>query len=103
MSELLNLKELYERYRDQGLVLIGVHTEIGGENMPDLVYSLDLPYPVAVDTRGHTEEAYNVDSHPDFYLIDRQGRVRIADLMDFELERAIELVLREQPAEGGGD
>ena len=70
--------------------------------MPDLVRSLDIPYPVAVDNRGLTERAYFVDSHPDFYIIDRSGRVRIADLMDFELERAIELVLKEEPAEGGG-
>ena len=70
--------------------------------MPDLVHSLDIPYPVAVDTRGLTERAYFVDSHPDFYIIDRSGRVRIADLMDFELERAIELVLSEEPARGIG-
>ena len=70
--------------------------------MPDLVRSLDIPYPVAVDNRGLTERAYFVDSHPDFYIIDRSGKVRIADLMDFELERAIELVLKEEPARGGG-
>ncbi len=94
------MTELYLRYRDQGLVLIGIHVEIGGEDMPDLVHRLDLPYPVAVDTRGLTERAYFVDSHPDFYIIDRSGKVRIADLMDFELERAIELVLSEEPAGG---
>ena len=70
--------------------------------MPDLVLSLDLPYPVAVDTRGLTERAYFVDSHPDFFIIDRSGKVRIADLMDYELERAIELVLSEDPVQGGG-
>lgn len=68
--------------------------------MPDLVRSLDIPYPVAVDNRGLTERAYFVDSHPDFYIIDRSGRVRIADLMDFELERAIELVLNETTVAG---
>lgn len=68
--------------------------------MPDLVRSLDIPYPVAVDNRGLTERAYFVDSHPDFYIIDRSGRVRIADLMDFELERAIELVLKETTVAG---
>jgi len=68
--------------------------------MPDLVRSLDIPYPVAVDNRGLTERAYFVDSHPDFFIIDRSGRVRIADLMDFELERAIELVLSETTVTG---
>ncbi len=68
--------------------------------MPDLIRSLDIPYPVAVDNRGLTERAYYVDSHPDFFIIDRSGRVRIADLMDFELERAIELVLSETTVTG---
>ena len=68
--------------------------------MPDLIRSLDIPYPVAVDNRGLTERAYYVDSHPDFFIIDRSGRVRIADLMDFELDRAIELVLNETTVTG---
>lgn len=65
--------------------------------MLDTVREMDLPYPVAIDTHGKTERAYYVDSHPDFYLIDRAGMLRIADLMDHELERAVRLLLEEKP------
>jgi len=90
------LKELHERYKDQGLVLIGVHTERGGENMADFVKNEKIPYPVALDTEGKTIEAFAVDSYPDYYVIDKSGRVRIADLANAELDRVIENLLKEQ-------
>ncbi|MFC1595464.1 peroxiredoxin family protein, partial [Gemmatimonadota bacterium] len=91
------MKELYERFKDQGLVLIGVHTEKGQENMADYVEKEGIPYPVAIDTEGKTVDAFAVDSFPDYYVIDRSGRVRAADLANAELDRVIEILLKEQP------
>ncbi len=64
--------------------------------MPESVRDMAIPYPVAVDTRGETEKAYFVDSYPDYFLIDRSGKLRIADLMHHELERAIAYLLKEE-------
>ena len=92
------LRELAERYQDQGLVLIGVHTTNGGEKMADFVAESGIDYPVAIDVSDGTTTAFRVDSYPDYYLIDRAGNLRVADLANADLERAVQVLLAEQPA-----
>ena len=89
---------MQERYKDQGLVLIGVHTQRGSEKMAKLAKDVGINYPIAVDRNGKTVAAYAVDSYPDYYVIDRSGKLRFADLGNADLDRAIEMLL----AEGGG-
>lgn len=60
-----------------------------------------IPYPVAADTEGKTQAAFHADSFPDYYLIDRAGKVRFADLANKDLDRAIALLLKEKaPSKG---
>lgn len=94
-SAVPHLKELYRRYKDQGLVLIGVHTKSSGEKMPEFVQEKAIDWPVAVDVEGKTVEAFAVDSFPDYYLIDRLGNVRVADLQNGDLDRAVQVLLSE--------
>ena len=50
---------------------------------------------MAVD--NGTNAAYLVKSYPDYYLIDRQGTLRWADVANSDVEKAIEILLKEQP------
>lgn len=63
--------------------------------MADFVREQEIGYPVAIDVANATKTAYAVDSYPDYYLIDRAGNLRFADLSNGELERAIEYLLAE--------
>ena len=94
------MKELYARYKDQGLVLIGVHTTNGGERMAEFAKEHEIPYPVAIDVEKATVTAFRVDSFPDYYLIDRAGKLRVADLANGDLDRAVRCCSprRRQPA-----
>ena len=87
--------ELARKYADQGLVVIGVCRPDGGEKMLELVRSKGIEYPVCIDSKGEVNAAYAVDSFPDYYLIDRTGRVRGADVASASLEDAIKLLLAE--------
>jgi hypothetical protein len=89
------LKELRARYGDQGLVLIGIHTTNGGAEMKAYVEASGIDYPVAIDRGNATKKAFAVDSYPDYYLIDRAGKLRFADLSNGELERAIKTLIAE--------
>jgi len=89
------MNKLHRRLESQGLVLIGVHTKGGAERMPAYVKEAKVAFPVAVDTKGKTVAAYAVDSYPDYYVIDRAGKVRFADLANSELERAVDKLLAE--------
>ena len=65
--------------------------------MADFVKEQGINYPVAADIDKQTVTAFKVDSFPDYYVIDRTGKLRFADLANAELERAITTLL----AEGG--
>ena len=70
-----------EKYKDQGLVVIGVHTpefafekDIG--NVKDAIADLKIAYPVAVDNDYAIWRAFNNRYWPAHYFIDAQGRIR---------------------------
>jgi AhpC/TSA family len=91
-----HLIELQRRLADQGLVCIGVHTKSAGEKMAAYVKEAGVSFPVALDSEGKTVEAFRADSFPDYYLIDRSGKLRVADLANADLERAVKVLLAEK-------
>jgi cytochrome c biogenesis protein CcdA/thiol-disulfide isomerase/thioredoxin len=71
----------YDRYKSDGLVVVGVHTpEFNFEHVVSNVRSatkaLHVNYPVDVDDNYATWNAYGNDSWPADYLIDANGIVR---------------------------
>src|SRR3954452_6440290 len=69
------------RYRDKGLVVVGVHTpEFGFEketgNVRDAIARNGIHYPVAQDNDYGTWDAWGNQFWPAKYLIDRDGQVR---------------------------
>jgi thiol-disulfide isomerase/thioredoxin len=94
-----HLKEMYEKHKGDGLVIIGVHTTNQGEKMIDFVKQQGITWPVAVDVDRKTVGAFHVDSFPDYYLIDRAGKLRVADLANADLGRAVQVLLKEKPAQ----
>ena len=67
-------------YRDQGLVIIGVHTpefefEKNADNVRQAVARFGIHYPVALDSQYATWNNYNNSYWPAHYLIDKQGKV----------------------------
>ena len=94
-----HLKELAAKYEAEGLVVIGIHTDDDAAKGPDYVREEKISYPVAFDENNEVIPRFHVDSYPDYYLIDRSGKLRFADLMNDELDRAVEMLLAE-PAPG---
>lgn len=70
-----------EKYKDQGLVVIGVHApefafEKDVKNVRKAVADLKIGYPVAVDNNYAIWRAFGNQYWPAHYFIDAQGRVR---------------------------
>ncbi len=79
------LNAWYQRYRDDGLVVIGLHSpEFAFEHDPDRVRRetarLGITYPVAVDSDKKTWGAYRNQYWPHKYLIDRGGNIRFTQI-----------------------
>ncbi|MDD4963796.1 MAG: cytochrome c biogenesis protein DipZ [Gallionella sp.] len=75
------LKAWHEKYRAQGLVIIGVHTpEFAFEKDPQQVtqalQDLGISYPVAMDNQFAVWNAFHNQYWPAHYLIDAQGNIR---------------------------
>lgn len=74
------VKQWHERYRDQGLVVVGVHTPEYDEekdlgNVREAVKRLGITYPVAQDNGYATWNAWSNQYWPAVYLVDKEGRV----------------------------
>jgi cytochrome c biogenesis protein CcdA/thiol-disulfide isomerase/thioredoxin len=75
------LKAWNEKYRDQGLVIIGVHApefafEKDQHNVAQAIRGLGITYPVAMDNDYAIWNAYKNEYWPAHYLIDAQGKIR---------------------------
>lgn len=96
-----------EKYRDQGLVVIGVHApEFGFEkdvtNVRRAVKDMRIDYPVAVDNDHAIWRAFKNQYWPALYFIDAQGRVRHRHFGEGAYEQS-EMVIQELLAEAGMD
>ena len=94
-----------EKYRDQGLVVIGVHTpefpfEHDIDNVRRAVKAMNLPYPVAVDSDYAIWHGFNNHYWPALYFVDAQGRVRHQQFGEGEYEQA-ERFIQQLLAEAG--
>jgi cytochrome c biogenesis protein CcdA/thiol-disulfide isomerase/thioredoxin len=71
----------YEKYKDHGLVVIGVHApefafEKDVDNVRRAVHDLGVTYPVAIDSNYAIWRAFDNQYWPAHYFIDAQGRIR---------------------------
>ncbi len=71
----------YDNYKDQGFVILGVHTpefafEKVTENVATAVSRFNIKYPVAQDNDFGTWNAYQNRYWPAHYLIDKDGVIR---------------------------
>jgi thiol-disulfide isomerase/thioredoxin len=92
-----------ERYRDHGLVVVGVHTpefpfEGDAENVRRAVTSLGVPYPVAIDSEYTVWRAFANHYWPAIYIADVEGRIRFHHFGEGaygDCERVIQRLLEE--------
>jgi cytochrome c biogenesis protein CcdA/thiol-disulfide isomerase/thioredoxin len=95
----------YRRYKDDGLVVIGVHApEFAFErelaNVRNAVADLGISYPVALDNRYVLWRALGNNYWPAHYFIDAQGRIRYHHFGEGGYDES-ERVIRQLLAEAG--
>ena len=97
------IKAWNEKYRDQGLVIIGVHApefafEKDPRNVAQAVRDLGIPYPVALDNKYAIWNAFKNEYWPAHYLIDANGVMREHHFGEggyIETEKMIQALLKE--------
>ncbi len=99
-----------EKYRDRGLVVIGVHSpefdfEKNLDNVRRMTKELGVDFPVAVDSEYGIWRAFNNEYWPALYFVDAKGRIRHHQFGEGEYaesERVIQQLLAEAGNAGTG-
>ena len=92
-----------EKYKDQGLVVIGVHApefafEKNVDNVKKAIADFKIGYPVAIDNDYRIWRAFENNYWPAHYLIDAKGQIRYQHFGEGnypQTEQAIQDLLRE--------
>jgi thiol-disulfide isomerase/thioredoxin len=96
------------KYKDAGLVVIGAHTpEFSFEHEPmnveNAVRTLNISFPVAIDSNYGIWRSFNNEAWPAQYLVDAKGRIRYHHFGEGDygdIERVIQELLKENGATG---
>jgi thiol-disulfide isomerase/thioredoxin len=99
------LRAWADKYKDQGLLVIGVHTpefdfEHDLDNVRRAVNDLDVDHPVAVDSDYAIWTAFNNHYWPACYFVDAQGHIRDHRFGEGEYEMS-EMILQQLLTEAG--
>lgn len=76
IRELPTVQKVYDKYKDQDLVLIGISLDKDAKALANFVAKKSLPWPQYFDGKGWDNEfavKYGVRSIPEMWLVDRQG------------------------------
>lgn len=105
------LKTWYEKYKNKGLVIIGVHSpefefEKNPENVKKAIADFGLKYPIVQDNNFSTWRAYDNQYWPAKYFIDKDGYIRYTHFGEGdydESEKVIQELLQEAGASVSGE
>ncbi len=100
------LRQWHEKYKDKGLVIIGVHSpefefEKNEKNVAQAIKDFKLTYPIVQDNDFATWRAYNNRYWPAKYIIDKEGYIRYTHFGEGaydETEKVIQELLKETGA-----
>ncbi|RMG58626.1 MAG: TlpA family protein disulfide reductase [Deltaproteobacteria bacterium] len=96
-AETPSFVSVYNRYRDKGLVVVGISMDNDPEEaLPPFIKEFSIPYPVAIGTRQVAQEYGGVQSIPTTFFIDREGNLKnyhLGLLSEAALERRVKELL----------
>ncbi|HEX7017992.1 MAG TPA: cytochrome c biogenesis protein DipZ [Patescibacteria group bacterium] len=99
------LREWWTKYKDQGLVIVGVHSpefqfEKKSQNVQEAIADFELTYPIIQDNNFTIWQAYSNRYWPAKYLVDQNGYIRYTHFGEgayLETENAIRELLGLEP------
>jgi thiol-disulfide isomerase/thioredoxin len=86
-------QQIHDKFGDD-VVVIGVHDPEGYDAVDDVLAQRRITFPVALDS-GQVRETLMSDQDPDFYVIDRAGNLRFADIETGAALTAVQMLVGE--------
>lgn len=104
--EMPGFQRVYEDRKDEGFVVLGLSTDMRGEDqVREFLAARGITYPNAMARGSIGRDFGGSNMLPTSYLIDRQGRIRNevrGIFTSVALDQAVSRLLDEEPTSGGG-
>src|SRR5690606_30525201 len=75
-EEMPLLVDAYERYKDEGLVILAVNVKESEGQARSFAEEFGVTFPVALDFKGAAAERYRSFQYPESYFVDRDGVIK---------------------------
>jgi len=85
LKEMPDLERLYEQFKDQGFVILGISDEDVNKVKP-FIAKRNVTYPVLSDPGRKVNELFQINGIPKSFVYDRSGRL-VAESIDMRTER----------------
>lgn len=96
MAAIPHNNELLKKYKDRGLIIVGICTSSRGqEKMAAVARDKGIQYPTARDAMRKSEKAWQVHYYPTYAVVDRKGIVRVVGLQPQNVESVVKKLLAE--------
>jgi len=76
--EVPHLNALYNKYKEKGLVVLGINQEENYNNLKEYIEG-NIDYPVLVDANQQFED-YQIQGIPCTYYVDHEGKINKRDV-----------------------
>jgi len=94
VGEVPLLKELYAKYLNQGVVVVGISLDEELKPLQEMVTNKGMSWPQIHDADKSLVKLFNVKGTPTYYLLDREGKIAAKDIPMKRLGAAIEDLLK---------
>lgn len=96
LAEMPETSRLAERYKDKGVIVIGVCSPEGQDNYDAVLKQVKPTYHMARDETGKTMSAYRISQYPTYAVVDKKGILRATMLMPEGVEKVVAKLLKEE-------
>lgn len=96
IREMPAIERQYQKYKEQGLVVIGVNTGEGRVTVQGYVNRLGVTYPIGLDPNFEVTNLYKTDPLPRTIFIDPEGKVKnviLGEMKETTIEENIAQIL----------
>ena len=90
-KEIPDLEELYETFKGQGLVILGISDEEADKVKP-FIAEQKVTYPVLLDAGRKVNELFQIDGIPKSFVYNRDGKL-VAESIDMRTQRQFRVML----------
>jgi thiol-disulfide isomerase/thioredoxin len=95
-EEMPRIEQRYRRYKNSGLVVVGVDEQESRDDLGSYARSLNLTFPIVIDD-GPARAAYRVSDLPTSVFIDARGIIQAVyagELTDDDMDSALAAIVR---------